>query len=117
MDQAEISAAQRAICARYGVRAVPAPFDLKVGIATNVLTGLQPISGLRHDPKGDTTGWYIWAGAGMSSDPRFFEPLHVEHLTDWCAVVIPSLQLPPGYRFQIAPDHEDVWFDPSLVEA
>lgn len=51
----------------------------------------------------------------MSSDPDFFQPLRVEHLTHWCPAVIPYLLLPPGYRFQIAPGHEDVWFDASLL--
>jgi hypothetical protein len=27
----------------------------------------------------------------------------------------PYLALPPGWRFLIAPDYEDVWFDESLL--
>lgn len=110
------SISQLDVCARYGVRPVPAPDDLKVGIADNVRHGLQPLNGLRHQPQGDTTGWYIWAGAEMSADPDFFVPLHVAHLSDWCPSAIPYLQMPPGYRFQIAPGHEDVWFDGSLLK-
>ena len=52
----------------------------------------------------------------MSAESDFFEPLHVEHLGDWCEAALPYLQLPPGYRFLLAPGHEDVWFDPSLLE-
>jgi hypothetical protein len=90
---------------------------MKVGIAGNVRDGLLPINGLRHEPAGDTTGWYIWAGDRLSEDPDFFEPLHVEHLDTWCPEVLPYLALPPGWRFLIAPGHEDVWEDPSLMEA
>jgi hypothetical protein len=111
---AEMAAAQRDICARYGVQPVAAPAGLKVGIARNVREGVLPINGLRHQPEGDTTGWYVWAGGEPSDDPDFFVPLHVQHLAEWCPDVIPYLQLPPGYRFQIAPGHEDVWHDPSL---
>jgi hypothetical protein len=112
---AEMAAAQRDICARYGVQPVAAPAGLKVGIARNVREGVLPINGLRHPPEGDTTGWYVWAGGEPSEDPDFFVPLHVQHLEEWCPDVIPYLQLPPGYRFQIAPGHEDVWHDPSLL--
>lgn len=66
-------------------------------------------------PVGDTTGWYIWAGGEMSEDPNFFVPLHVSHLQEWCPSAVRYLDLPPGWRFQIAPGHEDVWFDPELL--
>lgn len=65
---------------------------------------------MRLAPEGDTTGWYLWAGGEMSQDPDFFLPLHAAHLEEWCPLVIPYLVLPPGWRFQIAPDYEDVWF-------
>ena len=97
------------VCKRFGVVPVASPDFLKVGIALNVRDGLLPINGVRLEPEGDTTGWYIWAGGDMSDDPDFFVPLHVVHLEKWCPPVIPYLQLPPGWRFQIAPDYEDVW--------
>lgn len=106
---------QIAVCGRYGVDPFTIPADLKVGVARNVKSELLPINGLRHAPEGDTTGWYIWAGEEPSDAPDFFEPLHVRHLVDWCPSVLPYLALPPGWRFLIAPGHEDVWEDPSLV--
>jgi len=106
---------QERICRKYRVPWIDAPSDLKVGVAKNVKTGLQPVNGLRHPPEGDTTGWYIWAGEECSSDPDFFEPLHVKHLTEWCPGVLPYLGLPPGSRFLIAPGHEDVWKDRDLL--
>jgi hypothetical protein len=39
----------------------------------------------------------------------------VSHLGDWCPTAIPYLGLPPGWRFLIASDHEEVWFDESLL--
>lgn len=102
------------ICQKHKVAPVSAPRHLKVGIALNVKEGKQPINGLRYPIKGDTTGWYIWAGEELSDDPDFFVPLHVEHLETWCPKVLPYLQLPPGWRFLIAPDYEDVWFDATL---
>jgi hypothetical protein len=89
---------------------------LKVGVARNVKERLQPLNGLRILPEGDTTGWYIWAGTQWSDDPDFFMPLHVEHLPSWCAAAIPYLQLPPGWRFLLAPGQEDVWFDADLLK-
>lgn len=107
---------QRDVCARYGAEPVAAPSKLKVGIASNVRQGVQPVNGLRIKPEGDTTGWYIWAGEQWSDDPDFFVPLHVEHLESWCPQAIPFLQLPPGWRFLVAPGFEDVWQDPQLLQ-
>jgi hypothetical protein len=106
---------QLAVCRRMGVSPVPAPDSLKVGIAQNVREGLLPLNGLRIQPEGDTTGWYIWAGEEWSDDPDFFQPLHVEHLATWCEEVLPYLSLPPGWRFLLAPGQEDLWFTPTLL--
>lgn len=114
-DATEIS--QKEVCEKYGVAHYPSLPNLKVGVALNVREGLTPINGLRHPPEGDTTGWYIWAGEELSLDPDFFKPLHVEHLSDWCPQVQKYLGLPPGWRFLIAGDFEDVWYDESLLDA
>jgi hypothetical protein len=106
---------QREVCKRYRVRWIAAPPNFKVGIAENVRTGLIPINGLRHHPESGTTGWYIWAGEELSADPEFFKPLHVSHLDVWCPAVLPYLGLPPGSRFLLAPNYEDVWHDDSLL--
>jgi hypothetical protein len=108
-------AAQRAVCQTYGMPFVRAPGHLKVGIARNVRDGLLPLNGLRHPPEGDTTGWYIWAGEELPADPDFFVPLHVDHLAEWCPDAIRYLGLPPGWRFLVAGDYEDVWYDASLL--
>jgi hypothetical protein len=66
-------------------------------------------------PAGDTTGWYIWAGDHLSDDPTFFVPLHVEHLDEWAPQVLKFLGLAPGWRFLVAGEYEDVWYDPNLL--
>jgi len=104
------------ICHRFSVKPVPSLPDLKVGVSLNLKDGIQPINGMRCQIEGDTTGWYIWAGEGdPSTDPDYFVPLHVEHLETWCPQAIPYLQLPSGWRFLVAPDYEDIWFDESLM--
>ncbi|HEY4593698.1 MAG TPA: hypothetical protein VIJ61_14885, partial [Thermoanaerobaculia bacterium] len=92
-----------------------APSSLKAGVAANVRSSIVPVNGLRHPPEGDTTGWYIWAGEELRSDPGFFLPLHIEHLKEWRPEVLRFLALPPGWRFLIAGDSEDVWYDESLL--
>jgi hypothetical protein len=109
------SDAQLQICRRFGVQPTSAPVQSRVGISSNVRSGILPINGLRNAPEGDTTGWYIWAGEALSDAPDFFEPLHVEHLIEWCPAVIPYLQLPPGWRFLLAPGVEDVWEDSAVL--
>jgi hypothetical protein len=109
MDQMQVE-----VCQRLGVEAHPSEPHLKLGLALETL-GQQPVNGLRHSPEGDTTGWYIWAGDELSSAEDFFDPVHVGHLTELVPSLIPYLALPPGWRFQLAHGHEDVWFDGSLL--
>lgn len=106
---------QEATAKRFGASPrVPAP-TLKVGIARNVGTGLEPLNALRHEPEGDTSGRYIWAGEELSQDPEFFAPLHLSHLAERCPEILPYLALPPGWRVLLTPGQEDVWFDDSLL--
>jgi len=46
----------------------------------------------------------------------FFEPVHGHHLLEWNRGVLKYLALPPGWRFLVAGDYEDVWFDVKLLE-
>ena len=112
-----VSDEQARVCRQYGVEPFPTLPDLKVGVARNVRGGLAPLNGLRHPPGVGTAGWYLWAGTELSSQDDFFTPLHARHLKTWCPDVLPYLALPPGWRFLIAPGHEDVWFDSSLLDA
>lgn len=104
---------QEEVCSRFGVAAKPPRAGEKLGIALATI-GELPINGLRTRVDG-TCGWFIWAGGEASTDPDFYQPLHVEHIAEYLPSVEPYLSLPPGYRFQIADGHEDVWFDPALL--
>ena len=86
------------------------------GVAAKVKAGPEPLNGLRHPPEADTPGWYIRRGEEFSSDPDFFAPLHADHLDEWAPDAIAYLALPPGWRFLIAGDYEDVWFDSALLD-
>lgn len=102
------------LAADHGFEPCAVADDAKVGIAHDIRSGELPINGVRHLPENGTCGWYLWAGETLSEDPAFFVPLHVAHLAEWCPEVLPYLELPPGWRFLIAPGHEDVWFDPDV---
>ncbi len=108
---------QKRICEKWGADFLLAEPTQKLGIAQNVESGMLPINGLRHPPSDDTSGWYIWAGGEPDDSEDFFSPLHVCHITDYFPTVEKYLGLAPGWRFLIAPDHEDVWFDSSLLTA
>jgi len=86
-----------------------------VGVAQGVASGVLLINGLRHPPAGRSCGWYIWAGEDLSSAADYFVPRHVEHLGPIGRWVLPYLELPAGWRFLIAPDFEDVWYDGTLL--
>jgi hypothetical protein len=114
MTAIDIVRKRAALAAKFGFEPCPVPAMGKVGLSHNVRTGAMPINGVRCRPEAGTTGWYIWAGETMSEDPDFFEPLHTEHLAERCPDVLPFLELPPGWRFLVAPGYEDVWFDPDV---
>lgn len=90
------------------------PGDSKLGFALST-KGMVPINGLRHPPNGDTNGWYLWCGEQYSDAGDFFAPLHTRHVYEEYPQLIKLLGLPPGYRFLMAGEHLDVWYDPSLL--
>jgi len=110
----DIFEAQRKNCARLGAPYFSCDLNHKVGVSRNVKEGVRPLNGMRVSPTGETCGWYIWAGEEMSDAPDFFVPLHAIHLLDWAPLVVPYLGLPPGWRFLITEQYEDVWEDPQL---
>jgi hypothetical protein len=87
-----------------------------VGVALETRHLGWPLNGLRHPPENDASGWFLWFGKELSQAPDFFKPVHLSHLGELCADAVPYLALPPGWRFLIAPDHEDVWFDRQLLD-
>lgn len=104
---------QTIICNKYGVEAYPPEPMEKLGIALSTL-GKTPINGLRHPIENGTCGWYIWCGEGLSDEPEFFQPLHVSHINEYLPEVEKYLSLPVGFRFLVANNYEDVWFDATL---
>ena len=106
---------QNDICEKYHTHFVESELNFKVGISANIISGARPLNGLRHPIEAGTTGWYIWAGEDFSTDSDFFMPLHVQHLIDICPMVMKYLGLPPGWRFLITEDYEDVWQDEELL--
>lgn len=94
---------------------IPSPVRLgsRVGISASALRGDFPLHGLRVEPHDNLSGWFLWCGE-MEEHPDFFSPLHVEHFAERCPIVLPYLELPPGWRFVLAPGYEDVWYDPNV---
>jgi hypothetical protein len=74
-----------------------------------------PLNGLRHPAVGESNGWYIWCGEDFSEAPGFFAPLHAKHVYEDHPELTKLLGLPPGYRFLLAGDYLDIWYDSSLL--
>ena len=102
-------------CKELNVECLPPSPDSRVGIALET-QGQIPINGLRHPPEGNMSGWYLWSGEQFPSADDAFSPVHAQHLISLRPEVLKFLGLPPGYRFLLADDVVDVWFDPSLLE-
>lgn len=105
---------QKEVCKKFDVIPFPIDGEEKLGIALETI-GKLPINGLRHSPENGTCGWYIWCGEEIPDDEGFFKPLHVSHIAEYLPEVEKYLSLPPGYKFLISDEYEDVWHDSSLV--
>jgi hypothetical protein len=112
--QSQVEQAQREFCSQQTALCIPAKPDSKLGFALET-RGRVPINGLRHPEKDDTSGWYIWLGESFSQAPDFFSPIHVKHIYEEYPELRKLLGLPPGYRFLLAGDYLDVWYDASLL--
>ena len=102
------------ICRKYGVECTPLDLSLRVGVSDNFFSDELPLNGLRHPPAENMCGWYLWAGHELSDDPDYFKPVHLSHLADH--IVLRYLGLPPGWRFLLGENYEDVWFDATLLK-
>ena len=111
----DLEIVQREICEKFDAKYVACEASLKIGVSKNIRSGELPLNGLRYSPTGDTTGWYLWAGEHLSDAPDFFMPLHASHIDEWCPALSNYLGLAPGWRFLVAGDHVDVWFDETLL--
>ena len=115
-EWAQIEQAQRLICKGRGVEYVPSSDDSKTGFALGT-KGLTPINGLRSPAIGATSGWYIWCGEQFSKAPDFFSPLHTRHIYKDIPEIASLLGLPPGFRFLLAGNYLDIWFDATLLDS
>jgi hypothetical protein len=111
-----LSNGQRDVCLKFCASYLPCDDRLRIGIDRTFNFARFPINGLRYPPQGDTTEWYIWSGEELSTDADFFVPLHAFHLNDRCPEIMNYFGLGLGWRFLVAPGHEDVWFDPGLLK-
>lgn len=106
---------QKSVCQKFGAEFLSSDELLRVGISRDFDPRHFPINGLRHPPEGDTVGWYIWSSEKFPEEPDGFVPLCVKHLHDGYPKIATYLGLAPGWRFLIAPDYEDVWYDANLL--
>ncbi len=110
----QIERDQREFCSKHSASCAPAPPESKLGFAL-ATKGRVPINGLRHPETLDTCGWYIWCGEDFSYAPDFFSTIHTKHVYEDYPELRRLLGLPPGYRFLLAGDYLDVWYDASLL--
>ena len=110
-----ITATQKTICEKFGADFLQVRDTDVVGVARNLTPTSTLLHGLRHPPVKETSGWYIWASEYSDADD-FFEPVHAAHLHNLCPQAIDYLGLAPGWRFLIAGDQIDVWYDEHLLK-
>ncbi len=107
---------QKEICQKYNTDFSPIDINLKLGVADDFFSGEPPLNGLRHPSEIGTCGWFLWSGEEVSPNDDYVKPLHVYHLLKNYPKVLKYLALPVDWRFLIADDYEDVWFDEKLLD-
>ena len=105
---------QRRTCRAFGARWVEASENGTVHLARDMPDGVQRLNGLRLGPKGDDTGWVIWADHTFPETPAF-ETVTVAALAGRCPSVVSLLGLPPGWEFRIDGLGLDAWENASLL--
>jgi len=115
MGEGYMHESQQAVCSRLDMEFFECDPNHKIGISLNVKDRVRPLNGMRIKPESGTCGWYIWAGEVLSGTSDFFAPLHVSHVESWEPLLLPYLGLPPGSRFLITEQYEDVWYDAKLL--
>ncbi|WP_143688252.1 immunity protein Imm33 domain-containing protein [Streptomyces sp. 3214.6] len=109
---------QRKLCLRVKASYLSVGNVEKIGVSKGVLEDPQwPIHGVRVKPERGTCGWYIWTGKHDPDDPDFFAPVHAKHLFEVRPDICDYLGMSPGWRFLIAPNHEDIWFDQDALKS
>lgn len=92
---------------------VPTNADSKVGVALESLSR-SPLNAMRHPPQRGTSGWYVWGGE-FSDDPNFFKLLAAKQMPTLVPALVPYLALAPGWRVLLGEGHEELLYDPRLV--
>jgi hypothetical protein len=108
---------RKVVCARFSAEYLPVSDEQLLAISLNVREGARPLNGVRFNPTLDQCGWFIWGGEDMHyEDDNFYNALHASHISNWCPLISKYLGLPPGWRFLVTEDCEDVWFDPDVLD-
>lgn len=105
---------QKEICKKFGAEFIASLDNENLYLAIQTI-GQYPINGLRKKSLHGTCGWFIWCGEGMSQGGDFFKPLYVKQVNEHLPDIEQYLALPPGYRFLISEDYEDIWYDSLLL--
>lgn len=108
---------QKALCGKLGVEFMPSPLGSIAGLSRKYRQSIGPVNGMRCMPGTGENGWYFWCGEELGQFDDFFQPVHVSHIVEALPRVAKFLGLPPGWRFLLADNYEDVWFDASLLNS
>ena len=66
---------QQKICKQYSAQFTSSDIESIIGISDNTNGINVLLNGLRHQPKDNNSGWYIWSGKELSQNEDFFKPL------------------------------------------
>lgn len=105
---------QKEICDKFNSPFLEVKENMIIGVSLSVLNGEFPVNGVRINPEGVNSGWYLWAG-DFSDKFDFFKPIHIKHLDKYNGMIKKYLGLNKGWRFLITPTYEDAWQDNGLL--
>ena len=104
---------QQKCCEHYSAQYTPVDEEQMVVISDGVYEGL-PLEGVRYPSPDHMSGWWLTTDE-YNGDTSSLKTVHYIHIVESRPEVAIYMALPPGYRFMLGGEQEQVWFDEEVA--
>lgn len=101
------------LASRFAVDPTHVSPEMLVNVGLPLIPTLLPYNGVRIQSPAGHSGWIVWTGR---TEEMAYMAVPLDDFLRACPEVSPYLGLATGWRFQIAPGYEDVWFDDEAAK-
>lgn len=109
-------AEQKQLCSSVGASFAPPHASDFAAVSKGVLEGGMLLEGVRYPARHGQSGWYLTTDL-YNGDSSTLKVMHLEHVTAARPDLIALIGLPFGYRFEVSPEGQAIWYDPEVGNA